>query len=107
MPHSTAIASPDQTTFYQDLVALMATPAFQRFCQKYMSSWTDIETSLVFIKLYQALAQYTHEPEAIVQVVDRIMNNAVARRQTIQCFRDFQQNDRCIHFDRDLYLPQG
>ena len=41
--------------FYNDLVDVMKTPAFRSFCAKYMSHWSDIETSMLYVKLYELL----------------------------------------------------
>lgn len=79
------------TSFYQDLTNVMENAAFQTFCTKYMRSWSDMETSCMYIKLYQALSQYVDSPEEIIQVVDRIIHTPTARRQMIDYFRTFQE----------------
>lgn len=86
-----ALSSGTEKSFYRDLVMVMTNPAFQNFCSDYMSSWSDMETSCMYIKLYQALSQYLDAPTDVISVIDRIMHNAPARRKTIQCFRRFQQ----------------
>jgi hypothetical protein len=80
-----------ETSFYQDLTAVMENEAFQTFCTKYMRSWSDMETSCMYIKLYQTLSQYVDNPTEIIQVVDRIINTPTARRQMIDYFRTFQE----------------
>lgn len=87
-----------ENSFYADLVDIMTTPSFQNFCTKYMSSWTDMETMCMYIKLYQALSQYLDSPSDVMSVIDRVMHNAPARRKTIQDFRKFQQG-RCGSYE--------
>ena len=96
--------APTATTFYDDLVAVMTHQPFQKFLEKHMTSWSDMESCLMFIKLYQNLAQYTEDPSSIIPVIDRIMNNAAARRQTVACFRDFQQGKRVLQWKPPLSL---
>lgn len=55
-----------------------------------MGSWTDIETALLYIKLYESLAQYLDAPHDIVAVIHKVMNTDLARKRAIHCFRDFQ-----------------
>lgn len=92
MTTSTTITSSYPTNpFYQDLVALMTSPSFQQFSSKYMRSWTDVETVLIYVKLYESLAQYLDAPHDIMAVIDRVMNTDLARKRVIQGFRDFQK----------------
>ena len=81
--------------FYNDLVAMMKTPAFRTFCKRYLTTWSDIETSMLYIKLYELLDAYTgpgaHRDREVLLVIDKIMNDAKSRRQVVQMFTDFQQ----------------
>ena len=52
--------------FYQDLAKVMANPDFRRFLSCYMSSWTDVETSIMYIKLYETLQQYVEDDRAVM-----------------------------------------
>ena len=94
-------AAKSTSSFYEDLVVLMTTPHVRQFCNKYMRSWTDIESTIMFLKLYESLSQYTDDSAAIVQVIDKIMLNASARRLTVEVFREFQQGNI-----RSLDLPE-
>jgi len=89
---------PTSTTFYEDLVAIMTSRPVQTFLEKHMRSWSDIESCLLFIKLYQNLAQYTDDPSSITSVIDRIMNNAATRRHVVACFRDFQKGKHALQW---------
>ena len=103
-PCNTMDLVPTVTTFYDDLVAIMTHPPFQKFMEKHMASWSDTESCLLFMKLYQNLAQYTDDPSSIIPVIDRIMNNNAARRQTVACFRDFQQGKYPLKWNAPLPL---
>ena len=92
----TCTTTTTSTTFYEDLVAFMTNRPVQIFLEKHMRSWSDIESCLLFIKLYQNLAQYTDDPSSIISVIHRIMNTAVARREVVAFFRDFQQERRTL-----------
>ena len=83
--------APPTTTFYDDLTAIMAHPPFRQFLKRHMTSWSDIETCVLFIKLYENLAQYTDDASAIIPVIHRIMNDTGVRRKTVECFRGFQE----------------
>lgn len=89
-----ALDAVQQNPFYEDLISVMTNPRFQGFCQKYMDSWSDIETIVLYMKLYQSLAQYLDTPQDIVAVIHKVMNTAHARKRVIQCFRDFQEGQR-------------
>jgi hypothetical protein len=89
--NNTTLREKRENSFYADLVNIMTNPSFQQFCTKYMSSWTDMETMCMYIKLYQALSQYLDSPSDVMSVIDRVMHNAPARRKTIEDFRKFQQ----------------
>lgn len=82
--------------FYNDLVEVMKNPCFRSFCAKYMSHWSDVETSMLYVKLYELLEQFMGEPPGreadVLAVIDKIMNNAPSRRRVIQMFRDYQQD---------------
>jgi hypothetical protein len=82
------------TTFYEDLVAVMSHAPFQHFIQKHMDSWSDAETSLMFMKLYQRVAEFADDHEDVIHVIDKIMNDRGARRKTIDNFKDYQQGKR-------------
>ena len=86
--------APPTTTFYDDLTAIMVHPPFRHFIEKHMTSWSDIETCVLFIKLYENLAQYTDDASAIIPVIDRIMNDASLRRKAVECFRGFQEGKK-------------
>lgn len=89
-----------ENSFYADLVAIMTNPSFQNFCTKYMSSWTDMETMCMYIKLYQALSRYLDSPTDVMSVIDRVMHHGPARRKTIEDFRKFQQGRDVMIFTK-------
>lgn len=91
---TTTATTTTATTFYEDLVAVMSHAPFQHFLEKYMRSWSDVETSLMFIKLYQTVAEFTDDHEDVIHVIDKIMNDRGARRKTIDNFKDYQQGKR-------------
>ena len=77
-------ASPNP--FYDDLVDVMGSRAFRAFCSKYMRTWSDIETVLLYVKLYESIESFLPQasPDDVVAVIDKIMNDAPARRQTVR-----------------------
>jgi hypothetical protein len=90
------LATTTSSTFYEDLVAVMTHQPFKEFLQKYTRTWSDAETSLMFIKLYQKLAEYTDDHDDVIRVINKIMCDRRARRNTIDNFKDFQEGRRIV-----------
>jgi hypothetical protein len=41
-----------ENSFFQDLVALMENNQFKKFFKKHMSTWVDVKSSIIYMKLY-------------------------------------------------------
>jgi hypothetical protein len=41
-----------ENSFFKDLVALMENNQFKKFFKKHMSTWVDVKSSIIYMKLY-------------------------------------------------------
>ncbi len=82
--------------FYNDLVEVMKTPCFQSFCAKYMSHWSDVETTMLYVKVYELLDKFMGENAGreadVLAVLDKIMNDGPSRRRVVEMFRNYQKD---------------
>lgn len=83
--------------FLQDLCRLMNQTAFQEFKTKYIRDWSDMETVLLFMNMYEYFSnEYFHRfqhkmsDEQMVSLLRFVFNDRTMRRKAIQVFRKYQ-----------------
>ena len=87
-----------QDGFFRDLSRLMENKEFQGFHNKYLSDWTDIETTMMYMKLYKDIkATYSSSfskpasKEIALFIAQKIISNHETRRFIIDKFTDFKE----------------
>lgn len=95
--------------FFRDLIALLSNPQFQYIRQKYMTTWTDVETLFLYIFVaelitieYEKRVGQAITPDRLVSILDQVFKNTTTRRATIEMYRDYQRTDRRIEKYVDL-----
>lgn len=77
--------------FYHDLADVMNHAPFRRFLSHHMKTWSDVETCLMYIKLWEMIESYVGgRTEEVLPVLHRIMTDQQARRHAVSLFRGYQ-----------------
>ena len=89
-----------KNNFFSDLVNLMENKEFKFFYEKYFNDWTDIETMIFYMKLYQSITNEYYErfekensKEIITYMMQKIMSNENMRKVAIDCFRKYKDQN--------------
>jgi len=89
-----------KNNFFSDLVNLMENKEFKFFYEKYFNDWTDIETMIFYMKLYQSITNEYYErfekeisKEIITYMMQKIMSNENMRKVAIYCFRKYKDQN--------------
>jgi hypothetical protein len=89
-----------KNNFFSDLVNLMENKEFKFFYEKYFNDWTDIETMIFYMKLYQSITNEYYErfekeisKEIITYMMQKIMSDENMRKVAIDCFRKFKDQN--------------
>ncbi len=88
----------NKNEFFRDLSRLMENKEFQLFREKYLSDWTDIQTTLMYMKLYDDikktyLLSFSKDAskELVLYITQKIINNCETRKFIVERFTDFQK----------------
>lgn len=65
--------------FMRDLATVMEHPEFKTFIDKYFKDFSDIQSMIVMIKLYQAISTDVSDPFEKVAMLQKIMSNSELR----------------------------
>ncbi|NBO32332.1 MAG: hypothetical protein EBV05_12290 [Cyanobacteria bacterium WB6_1B_304] len=94
---------PQESGFFHDLVSLLSNPQFQYFRQKYMTTWTDVETLFLYVFVSELISiefkkrtGYVITPDRLISILTQVFQNTTNRRATIDMYREYQKADRPI-----------
>ena len=107
--------------FFQDFTTLMKNTTFKNFYGKYFENWSDIETMVFYMKLYDVLekeyeARYntTISDELMTYMLHHIITTTEMRKLAISSFNDFKNPSyshnklcRVISFHHEKPLPSS
>ena len=86
----------ENNDFFSDLEAVMNTPEFRTFYDKYFKDFNDIKTVLMFMKLYESLekeyeAKYNSQipSPVVIYIIKEIMNDSSKRKDLINSYKEF------------------
>ena len=89
--------------FYNDLGEIMSNPTFVKFFDKYFNAKEDIQSTLLYMKLYRAIQQkYKHKKGIEIDkltnlsVINYIMNDAVLRSSVVKAMTEHYGDDSKI-----------
>ena len=95
----------DNHSFLMDLCRLMSDSGFQEFKQKYIRDWSDMETVILFMNMYEYFSkEYFHrfhkpiEDQQMVTLLQFVFSNPKLRKKAIRVFRDYQSS-LCTSFE--------
>ena len=85
------------------LEAIMNTPEFRTFYDKYFKDFNDIKTVLMFMKLYESLekeyeAKYNSQipSPVVIYIIKEIMNDNTKRKDLINSYKEFIDENNII-----------
>ena len=88
----------NKNEFFRDLSRLMENQEFQLFHEKYLSDWTDIQTTVMYMKLYDDikktyLRSFSKDAskELVLFITQKIISNYETRKFIVEKFVDFQK----------------
>ena len=100
----------ETNSFFNFLNKLMTHPDLRPYIDENFKEWTDIETTIMFIKLYQSIeAEFKKNNcpingDEIIAIVKGLITNSVYRQEIVQEMRYFQGFDRkqkCLEYVGD------
>ena len=88
----------NQNDFFRDLSRLMENKEFQSFHEKYLSDWTDIQTTMMYMKLYKDIKNTyslsfskNASKELVLFITQKIISNYETRKFIVDKFADFKE----------------
>lgn len=92
-----SLAKENNNSFLQDLCRLMDQTVFQEFRKKYIRDWSDMETVLLFMNMYEYFSnEYFHRfqqkisDDQMAALLQFVFNDRTLRRRAISVFRKYQ-----------------
>lgn len=90
----------DENDFFNDLDKLMGNCEFKNFYKKYFTDYTDIKIAILYMKLYETLQiEYKIkngcdiEKEVLAYIMKELMSNNETRKNIIDAFNDYIENN--------------
>ena len=68
----------------RDIATLMENEFFREFFNKYLSNWPDVETSIMFMKMYEALENAIYLPDNEISIEEKKRILALLSEKAIQ-----------------------
>ena len=94
-------------SFFTFLNKLMTNTDLRPFIDEYFSEWSDIETTIMFIKLYQSIENEFKKNgcgttgEEIIAIVKGLITTPVYRQEIVQEMRRYQgfdEKQKCLEY---------
>ena len=94
------IIKKNNSSFFKDLLVLMNNSTFKSFYKKYCDTWTNINTVIMYFKLYEIIevSYYNKFNKKITQkdmlfVLNNIIKNSILRQVVINNYESYKSSN--------------
>ena len=100
----------EENDFFRELNLTMENMDFKIFYEKYFKNFSDIQTVILYMKLYETIKiEYLEkngqeiEKEFLAYIMKELMSDDISRKNIINSFQNFSENKHNKKFILDIF----